>query len=43
MLGNMWEALTLTPQGLDDGHPEKLFWRYVDAHLNAVPSDGLYI
>ena len=42
MMGPMWEALTLTPQGLDDRHPEMLFWRYVDTDVKDDPSDEWY-
>ena len=39
----MWDILNLTPRGLDDGHPELLFWRYVDTNVKDNPSDGWYI
>ena len=42
MLGPMWEVLTLTNLGLYDGHPELLFWRYVDTDVKDDPSDGWY-
>ena len=40
--GPMWEALTLTPWGLDDAHPELLFWRYIDTDVKDDPTDGWY-
>ena len=39
-MGPMWEALTLTQWGLEDGHPEILFWRDVDTDVKDDPSDG---
>ena len=42
MLGGRWEALTLTPWGLDDGFKELLSLKYVDTDLKAVASDGWY-
>jgi len=39
-LGIMWEYLTLKHRGYDDGHPEFLFWRYVDADVKNDPSGG---
>ena len=39
---HMWEELTLTHRGLDDEHPEFLFWGYVDTEVNDDPSDGCY-
>lgn len=41
-MGPMWEALTLTTRGLDDGQPELVFWRYVDTYIKDVTSDGWY-
>ena len=41
-MGPMWETLSLTPQGFDDGPSELLFWRYVDADVKYDPSDGWY-
>ena len=41
-IGPMWEALSLTHGGLDDGHPELLFWRCVDTEEKNDPSDGWY-
>ena len=41
--GSMWEALTLIPRGLDDGHPELLFSRYGDTEVKDDPSDRWYI
>ena len=38
----MWEDLNLKPQGLDDGHHELLFWRYVYNDIKDDPSDGWY-
>ena len=37
-----WEALTLTPKGLNDGNPELLFWKYVDTDVKDDPSEGWY-
>lgn len=42
MMGPMWEALTLTPRGLDDGQSELLFCRYVDTYVNYDPSHWWY-
>ena len=42
MWGGIWEYLNLTTQGLDDGHPELLFWRYVDTDVKEDLSCGLY-
>ena len=41
-LGPMWESLTLTPRSLDDGHPELLFWMYVDTDLKMIHHGGFY-
>ena len=41
-MGTMCEFLKLTPQELDNGHPEMLFWRYVDTDVKDDPSDGWY-
>ena len=30
MLGGIWEGLILKGLEFDDGHPELLFWKYVD-------------
>lgn len=30
VLGGMFEYLTFTLRGLEDGHPELFFWRYLD-------------
>ena len=38
----IWEALTLIPQGLDDGHPDLLFRRHVDTDEKDDPSDRRY-
>ena len=40
MMGPMGEALTLTFRGFDDGHPELLFWRFVDTDVKDDQSDG---
>ena len=40
VLGPMWDALTLTPRGLDDLHSELLFWKYVDTDVKDDPSGG---
>ena len=42
LVGLMWEALTLTPQGLNNGKPELLFWSYVDTDVKDDPSEGWY-
>ena len=41
-MGPMWEALTLTPRGLNDGQPELLFWRHVDTEVKNDPSYCCY-
>ena len=41
-MGPMLEDLTHTLRGLDDGHPELLFWGYVDTDVKDDPSDGGY-
>ena len=33
MVGHMWESIALTPRVLDSGHPEILFWMYVDTDV----------
>ena len=40
LLGSMWEALILIPQGLDYVHTELLFCRYVDTNLKYDPLVG---
>lgn len=40
LLGDMWEALTLKPQGLDDGHNELLFWRCVYTDVKTMHQMG---
>ena len=39
--GPMLETQILKIQGLDDGQPERGFWRYVDTYVKDVPSRGL--
>ena len=38
----MWDTLTLMPPGLEDGHLELLFWRYIDTDVNDGTSFGGY-
>ena len=38
LLGVMWEALTVKPRGMENGHPELLFWRKVDTDVKDDPS-----
>lgn len=33
MIGNMWDALTLTSRGLYNGKPKLMIWRYVDTKV----------
>ena len=42
MFEPIWEALTLTHRGLDDGHPELWFWRYADTDVKDDPTDVWY-
>ena len=42
MMGPMWEALNLTHQELDDGHPDQFFWMYVDTEVMDDPLDWWY-
>ena len=42
LLGPMWDAFRLTHRGLDDRHPEMLFWKYVDTNVKDDPSGGWY-
>ena len=42
LTGPLWQALTLTPRGLDDVQSVRLFLRYVDTEVNYEPSDGWY-
>ena len=42
MLAPMWDALYLTHQGLDHGHPELWLWSYVNTDLKVDHSYGWY-
>ena len=42
MIGPMWEALNLTPPGLNYRPHEQFFWGYVDTDVKDDPSDGWY-
>ena len=41
-MGPRWEALTLTYQGFDIGHPLVLFYIYVGHDVKDDPSGGWY-
>ena len=41
VLCGMCEDLTFTQRGLEDGHPEDLFWRYVDNDVKNDEAGGL--
>ena len=41
--GPMWEFLTLIHWRFEDGHPELLFWSYVESDVKDDPSEGWYI
>lgn len=43
MWGGMWEDLSLTTRGLNDGQPELIFWGYVDTDVQDDQSGGWYI
>ena len=38
----IWESFSLTLQGIDDGHPELIFWIYIDTDVKEDPSDVWY-
>lgn len=41
-MGHKWETLTLTKRGLENGHPELFFGRYLDSDVKDHPSRVWY-